>query len=959
MVWNFSFLVCLSILIVIGISICARAGALKIEEAEDVKYIGGKDNNNEGMYGEPVKELATAADHGSGNGNAKGNELTRHGDLPAGAALLPAVKSFPGDHVLIASWDGTVYSMNIKSRNINWSFSSGSSLASHQTFSYAKNDNNDNVLVGGEAEMNYSDVKDDQFLFCGKDWNLNAYDKHFGTKMLPKTPAELVSSTPHISSDGSLILGSKTMTTFLVDAKTGKVIHRYDAGGPISMDDAKVFFHNKSVVSNENSSRIESGPVDLSDTEPLFITRTDYFLRSYTANTASIQWNVSIAEIDALEVTGSSLNSLKHKIKIKVYQPLPPLGSLHHPHELTFHQNHVLEIDHDKQSMLSLPPPENVHIELFGHESQNRFPLNQERSCEIENSCLAEFKIHVDQFVSGVIGVDPNTRRDAENAIFPPPIWHSLFYVIAVIMAILVLTPVSMAWKYYRNRKQLTKVNEKQVGSTKKRKGRKLNTNKNGINESGIVHHQHKMENEDLATNGLTHFQNSGSETLKILNHRKEDPRFPSGRLVGRMLVFDRAIDNGSNGTVILEGCFDGREVAVKRLVKAYHEAAWKEIQNLIASDQHPNIVRWYGIETDADFVYLALERCNCSLSDLVVILSKSVHNNMQAPSALETQKIKQISEMCAKMDIKLWTDDGYPSQQLLKLMSDVVSGLSHLHELGIIHRDLKPQNVLISSGNGLCAKLSDMGISKRLAADASSLGHHATGIGSSGWRAPEQLLNGRQTRAIDLFSLGCVLFFCITGGKHPFGAEYERDRNIVNNQFDLFPIEDMPEAVELVTCLLHSDADKRPRAAEVLRHPFFWSSEERLAFLREASDRVELEDREKQSDLLQALEIVAPQAIGGTWDGKLESHFLSNIGRYRRYKFDSVRDLLRVIRNKLNHYRELPNDILELLGTIPEGFDKYFRSRFPRLLLEVYKVFSQHCGEEEPFRKYFKSCTA
>lgn len=58
----------------------------------------------------------------------------------------------------------------------------------------------------------------------------------------------------------------------------------------------------------------------------------------------------------------------------------------------------------------------------------------------------------------------------------------------------------------------------------------------------------------------------------------------------------------------------------------------------------------------------------------------------------------------------------------------DVVSGLSHLHDLGIIHRDLKPQNILISAGNGLCAKLSDMGISKRLANDASSLGHHATG---------------------------------------------------------------------------------------------------------------------------------------------------------------------------------------------------------------------------------------
>ena len=57
-----------------------------------------------------------------------------------------------------------------------------------------------------------------------------------------------------------------------------------------------------------------------------------------------------------------------------------------------------------------------------------------------------------------------------------------------------------------------------------------------------------------------------------------------------------------------------------------------------------------------------------------------------------------------------------------------MVAGLVHLHELGIIHRDLKPQNVLIIKERSLRAKLSDMGISKRLLGDMSSLGHNATG---------------------------------------------------------------------------------------------------------------------------------------------------------------------------------------------------------------------------------------
>jgi serine/threonine protein kinase len=61
-------------------------------------------------------------------------------------------------------------------------------------------------------------------------------------------------------------------------------------------------------------------------------------------------------------------------------------------------------------------------------------------------------------------------------------------------------------------------------------------------------------------------------------------------------------------------------------------------------------------------------------------------------------------------------------------LCRDVVAGLVHLHNLGIIHRDLKPQNVLISTEGPIRAKLSDMGISKFLQDDMTSVSHHGTG---------------------------------------------------------------------------------------------------------------------------------------------------------------------------------------------------------------------------------------
>lgn len=45
-----------------------------------------------------------------------------------------------------------------------------------------------------------------------------------------------------------------------------------------------------------------------------------------------------------------------------------------------------------------------------------------------------------------------------------------------------------------------------------------------------------------------------------------------------------------------------------------------------------------------------------------------------------------------------------------------------------------------------------------------------------------------------------------------------------------------------------------------------------------------------------------------------------------------------------------------EILGPVPEGYENYFAARFPRLLIEVYKVLYQHCKEERMFRRYFSS---
>ncbi|MFS8020945.1 putative protein kinase IRE1 family [Helianthus anomalus] len=244
-----------------------------------------------------------------------------------------------------------------------------------------------------------------------------------------------------------------------------------------------------------------------------------------------------------------------------------------------------------------------------------------------------------------------------------------------------------------------------------------------------------------------------------------------------------------NNSTVVFKGSYDGRLVAVKRLVKPHIDAS-QEIQSLIAADQHPNIVRWYYTTRDRDFIYLSLEPCDCSLYDLI----------QNQTGYLES--------------FRLMKPNGYPSHILLKLMWDICAGLVHLHKLKIIHRDLKPHNVLIIRGEPPCVKLADMGISKFLVGDASSLGPHATVSGTSGWRPREQIRKkGRQTRAMDMFSFGCVLFFCMTGGKHPFGDDdksYERDRNVIKNKMNLSLVKDIPEARDLCSRLLNYEPKDR-----------------------------------------------------------------------------------------------------------------------------------------------------
>ncbi|KAL6780758.1 hypothetical protein ACKKBF_B11875 [Auxenochlorella protothecoides x Auxenochlorella symbiontica] len=439
---------------------------------------------------------------------------------------------------------------------------------------------------------------------------------------------------------------------------------------------------------------------------------------------------------------------------------------------------------------------------------------------------------------------------------------------------------------------------------------------------------------------------------------------------VGRMLVGPGILGLGSGGTVVFEGSLDGRPVAVKRLLRQFYDLAASEIRTLILSDEHVNVVRYIAMEEDAQFCYLALERCAGSLNDVLAgggtcgeeegrragcqaEATESVEGTDGAlPSPASPHRRPRRLAAADFWDAAT----GAPSALALRVAADACRGVAALHARGIVHRDLKPHNILLTAAG--CAKLSDMGLSRRLVPDQISFETLGSG-GSSGWQAPEQLAardgqSARQTLAVDVFSLGLVVFYCLTQGQHPFGSGVERDANIFHGKLRMGRLESQAIAADLVRGMLAHDPRRRPSAAAVLTHPLWWPSAQRLAFLIDVSDRVEGEDRVEDGSMYEALEGLGLLAIpSGSWAPALDSRLVNNLGKYRRYNYASLRDLLRVIRNKHSHFRELPLDLQERLGPLPHGFLAYFEERFPSLLLACYYFAVRHCSDEPVFAKY------
>ena len=260
-------------------------------------------------------------------------------------------------------------------------------------------------------------------------------------------------------------------------------------------------------------------------------------------------------------------------------------------------------------------------------------------------------------------------------------------------------------------------------------------------------------------------------------------PRRSLPERIGRYQVIER-IGRGAMGVVYrAHDSAMGRDVALKVLTTDLEDDPDIRIRfhreaQAAASLSHPNIITIFDVGEDADRFFIVMEL-------------------LRGATLREFLKQSDVS-MARKLD----------------LMGQLCAGLGSAHNASIYHRDIKPGNIFVRSDGIL--KILDFGVARLASSSMTAAGFI---VGTPDYMSPEQARGENIDGRSDIFSLGGVFYFILTGRK-PFPAtELPSLFNQIQNDDParLLDTEALPELAVVIAKALAKKVDARYQSCQEL----------------------------------------------------------------------------------------------------------------------------------------------
>ena len=162
----------------------------------------------------------------------------------------------------------------------------------------------------------------------------------------------------------------------------------------------------------------------------------------------------------------------------------------------------------------------------------------------------------------------------------------------------------------------------------------------------------------------------------------------------------------------------------------------------------------------------------------------------------------------------QMLTDGPLGVDKSLMILEETAAALHAAHRAGVVHRDVKPGNIIMAPSGHV--KLTDFGIAR--SQDTSTITDSGSITGTATYLSPEQASGEKATEASDLYSLGVVIYSCLSGGA-PFTREGPVAIALAHLKDPPPPLpEEIPAGVsDLVMSLLEKKPNDRPVDAEAV----------------------------------------------------------------------------------------------------------------------------------------------